>query len=100
HTRSYGDWSSDVCSSDLDVRLVVDVRVDELAVVHPVQMIAGENQIVVRVIPGEMAHRLADRVGGPLKPVRIVRRLLGGEDLHEEIGRASCRERSEGRGVS
>src|SRR5437867_7141182 len=29
HTRSYGDWSSDVCSSDLDVE-VVAIEVDPL----------------------------------------------------------------------
>src|SRR5207248_7854269 len=30
HTRSYGDWSSDVCSSDLAVCLVDEAKLDEL----------------------------------------------------------------------
>src|SRR5207248_4117437 len=30
HTRSYGDWSSDVCSSDLGVRNLLVVEDDEI----------------------------------------------------------------------
>src|SRR5437588_3603684 len=57
---------------DRDVGLAVDVRVDELAVVHAIELVAGEDQIVVGVVPLEVTARLAHGVGGALKPVRIV----------------------------
>ena len=57
----------------------------EIAEVHPVQMIAGEDQVVIGVVPGEVACGLANRVGRPLKPAGVVRRLLGREDLDEAL---------------
>src|SRR5437867_8921118 len=79
HTRSYGDWSSDVCSSDLD---------DEaLAYLHglpiiPIQRNSGMDAIL-NAKPGE----------NPIL-IRVQRR---GESLADaaelQIGRASCRER-------
>src|SRR3546814_11656032 len=84
------DWSSDVCSSDLrpaDVRLLVEARLEL-------------DQRGHRLAPlGRLDQRLDDRriVGGS------IRRLLDGNDggvlrrlpqeLHDEIGRATCRER-------
>ena len=70
---------------DRDVGLPVDVRVDQLAVVHAVEMIAGEDQVVVGVVAREVARRLPHGVGRALKPVRVVGRLLGGEDLDEPL---------------
>ena len=49
-------------------------------------MIAGEDQVVVRVVAGEVAGRLADGVRGALKPVGALGRLLGGENLDEAVG--------------
>ena len=69
--------------SDRDIRASFDVRVDHVAVVHPVKMIPGEDQIVVRLVPHEVPRRLPDGVGGPLKPVRVIRRLLGRENFDE-----------------
>ena len=68
---------------DGDVGAALDVRVNQLAVVHPVEMVAGEDQVVLGVVAHQVARRLAHRVGGALIPVRVVRRLLGREDLHE-----------------
>ena len=62
---------------------LLPVRVDQLAVVHAVEVIAGEDQVVVGVDAGEVPGRLADGVGRALVPVRVVRRLLGREDLDE-----------------
>src|SRR5438094_8389999 len=50
HTRSYGDWSSDVCSSDLGTHRNHQVGSNDLA---------QERQQVVRRFPG--SHRLLDR---------------------------------------
>ena len=70
---------------DGDVGAALGVRLDQLRVVHPVQMIAGEDQVVVGVVLLEMARRLTHGIGGALKPVRVVGRLLGGEDLDEPL---------------
>jgi len=59
------------------------VRLQELGVVHPVEMVAGQDQIEIRIVRQEMSPGLADGVGGPLEPARGLWRLLGREDLHE-----------------
>ena len=59
------------------------MRLDHLRVVHPIEVIARENHVVVGVVPGEVPGRLAHGIGRSLVPMRIVRRLLGGEDVHE-----------------
>jgi hypothetical protein len=66
-----------------DVGAAIDVRVDQIEIVHPVEMIAGEDEVVVRVVSLEMARSLTDGVGGALIPVRIVRRLFGRQDFDE-----------------
>ena len=68
---------------DGDVGPPIDVRVDHLGVVHAIQMIAGEDQVVVGVVAHEVPRGLAHGVGGALEPVRVLRRLLGGQDLDE-----------------
>ena len=69
-----------------DVGLCVLVRLDQLLVVHPVEVIAGEDEVVVGLVLRVMPDGLAYRVGGALIPVRVVGRLLGGEDLDEPAG--------------
>src|SRR5207248_8765591 len=93
HTRSYGDWSSDVCSSDLNVR----------------------NQGTIAGLPGDAVVEvptLVDSSGvhplsteqpdlhqiGLMAQVKAVERhtisaALTGSVDEAEIGRASCRER-------
>ena len=66
-----------------DVGVPLDVGVDHLGVVHPVKMIAREDQIVVGVVAHEVPRGLSHRVGRALKPVRVVGGLLGRENLDE-----------------
>ena len=70
---------------DGDVGVAIDVRIDHLVVVHAVQVIAGENQVVVGVMAREVAGGLPDGIGRALIPVGIVGRLLGGQDLDEAL---------------
>src|SRR5207248_7649937 len=89
HTRSYGDWSSDVCSSDLRRMLQCD-PFDEnvlaaigLEQVRPQITSFAEDSLAHECTPGnhflKQSSRLA-RAGVSLLP-------------SAEIGRASCRER-------
>src|SRR5207248_6602212 len=83
HTRSYGDWSSDVCSSDLAV---------ELAKAQPVGVHADILDRARRASFRRLAH----------EAIRLVRaRRANALDLagRKQIGRASCRERVESLGV-
>ena len=70
---------------DRDVGVAIDVRVDELGVVHAIELIAGEDQVVVGLVPGKVPRGLPDRVGRALEPVRVVGRLFGGENLDEAL---------------
>ena len=72
-------------SGDRDVRIFVDVGFEQPDVIHAVQMIARENQIVVRVVAQEMAGCLTDGVGRALKPVGVVGCLLGRDDVDEPV---------------
>src|SRR5699024_12033068 len=75
HTRSKRDWSSDVCSSDLDLRhcLPDPAGGRHRRVPHP----GALGALRLGALPGEGALRGAD------------------EELPPEIGRATCREREE-----
>src|SRR5207248_5175903 len=82
HTRSYGDWSSDVCSSDLGVE------------VGDVERERGRR---------DDPERDREHAAGtdPAKAWLLhVWRAPVEEREHEEIGRASCRERVERWGVA
>ena len=59
------------------------VRGDHLAEVHPIELVAGEDQHVVDVGLLEVAEVLPHGVGRALVPVGVVDRLLGGQDLDE-----------------
>src|SRR5437867_10601879 len=82
HTRSYGDWSSDVCSSDLDGNtpgLHLEQRLEMAA----------------------LGVRGLDSGEGETRPVRAEAgedRVAHGQPPFDEIGRASCRERVESAG--
>src|SRR5437867_7033507 len=94
HTRSYGDWSSDVCSSDLGApggrpRLLrahlVPARGREARAQPP----AGAVQPLVQPAPRDAAR--AALSGGAARRGEA-------DPLHDrgdQIGRASCRERGE-----
>ncbi len=66
-----------------DVGAALGVRLDELAVVHPVEVVAGEDQVVVGVHLLEVPARLAHGVRRALEPAAAVGRLLGRQDLDE-----------------
>src|SRR5437762_13193912 len=81
HTRYIGDWSSDVCSSDLAVR----ARQPAIVVAEHVLALVGR-QLLDECAPGFRKHaRHAVH-----EPVDFAE---GGEKY--KIGRASCRERGE-----
>src|SRR5207248_8607315 len=76
HTRSYGDWSSDVCSSDL-----VGAAASRLQRGHR----RAEQRVDVAVVRQEVAREEGQGVEVRDRAARAAR----------EIGRASCRERGE-----
>src|SRR5947199_196224 len=88
HTRCLSDWSSDVCSSDLDRLLAALTALERL--------LLGLDQLAQRGGEIGLAEHLAG-VGGfaLLARVREVHRtrVLPLLDALLEIGRASCRER-------
>src|SRR5207248_4569163 len=92
---SYGDWSSDVCSSDLDQRaLVVRVAGDVAVAVVDLDEPAETGALTG---PGDHArgdrdHLVADGAGEIDALVERLATIEGVGTLAEEIGRASCRE--------
>src|SRR5207248_5612955 len=65
HTRSYGDWSSDVCSSDLEVAVELAGVADDPLLVRPLVAAAAgdvdvEQAVAVEVDQGRSEER---RVG-------------------------------------
>ena len=61
----------DVDAGDRHLRPRVDVVVEHPAVVHLVDMVAGEDQHVPRVVPPQDVEVLVDRVRGALVPRRL-----------------------------
>ena len=57
-----------------------------LGIVHPVQVVAAENQDLVRFVIHGVIQRGADGVAGALEPVAFIRSLFRGEDVHESVG--------------
>ena len=50
---------------------------------HPVELVAGEDQDVVVAVFGEVRNVAPNGVGGALIPALVLHRLLGGQDLDE-----------------
>ena len=73
---------------DRHLGVLLDVIGDQVAQVHPVQVIAGEDEDVVGLHRVEMPPGLADGVGRALEPRRAVGGLLGGEDVDEPLARS------------
>src|SRR5207248_3361406 len=76
HTRSYGDWSSDVCSSDLGSLSPAPVSTTTLA-----------------TAPRKSVLRFAKKKKPSPPPNSASRDSAPREGVRREIGRASCRER-------
>src|SRR5207248_8083836 len=85
HTRSYGDWSSDVCSSDLPLTSatvsVVGTRLSAQS--------DGAGRYTLTGVPVGPQRLRARMLGYAPADTSVV--LVEGEET--EIGRASCRER-------
>src|SRR5207248_3643155 len=91
HTRSYGDWSSDVCSSDLNrARTQAEIRESSCLTLNGSE-------------PGLIGYwRLAEGIGQTAfdrSPTGNNGR-LGSNANPAEIGRASCRERVQREGAT
>src|SRR5437867_8129430 len=78
HTRSYGDWSSDVCSSDLSAALAGSIAMD------PANAADACNYLGYMWV--EQNQHLDEAEA-------VIKRAVQSEPNNGEIGRASCRER-------
>src|SRR5207248_7033222 len=100
HTRSYGDWSSDVCSSDLlpdtpSRASVPDQRQARIWFDRGVPLEVVETALLLACL-----RRMVRPTDVPPLPLMQPRALVGFLTRPEKIGRASCRERGESRGVA
>src|SRR5690606_39382754 len=94
HTRFSRDWSSDVCSSDLQGGGQYDAHVD-----NAIFLVPGTNQrIRTDVSTTVFLSEPEEYDGGEL----IIQDTYGEQrvKLPAEIGRASCRERGESEGAA
>src|SRR5207249_6665552 len=89
HTRSKRDWSSDVCSSDLNLPADVSELPENIAKVESLDL-DGARQ-------GRNDFRRPG-YGGPCPPPGPAHRYFFKLYALDEIGRASCRERRMRRG--
>src|SRR5207245_6349981 len=90
HTSCYRDWSSDVCSSDLNG--TVTGPLDD-------PLFAGQVSIANATIEGHFFDRFnGDVEAASRHGVRFTRLLVARAATELEIGRASCRDRGERRG--
>src|SRR5207248_8374843 len=85
HTRSYGDWSSDVCSSDLDSHQAPGLIAQD----GRLKIITAANQGEGWVSTTVTFDWTPDEIGGA---VQVTFDLLANRLDDSEIGRASCRE--------
>ena len=72
--------------ADGQVRIRFDMLTQNLTIIHSVELVAAENDIVIERALEEVAKILPDGVRGALVPMRPRRRLLRREDL-DETGR-------------
>src|SRR5207248_6154608 len=91
HTRSYGDWSSDVCSSDLPSSAPVPLRMMGAKALVPMGPKEMATALFMLTFDADAAIREAATKSAAGLPDRI---------LSVEIGRASCRERGKVGGVA
>src|SRR5206468_5837317 len=95
HTRSDRDWSSDVCSSDLQ-----QITEELLRVRDPQNNVAAITRVdrASQVYQGPYANQGPDLLVGYNRGYRAGWQTILGNfptEVFEEIGRASCRERVE-----
>jgi len=61
------------------------VSFEHVGEVHTVKLIAGDDEIVRRLMGPKVDEILPHRVGSALVPTRVNRRLFCGEDLHKSV---------------
>src|SRR5207249_7668166 len=86
HTRSKRDWSSDVCSSDLDKWRAAGVRLVEERVAAGPRPLEGITVVVTGSLPTYSRDQATEEIavrGGK----------VSGSVSKKKIGRAACRER-------
>src|SRR5207248_5763187 len=88
HTSSYGDWSSDVCSSDLLRKLALDPNDDPMKVGSDLELAVTCLRNLGRV--DEIDDFREAVIAAHAKNWRL---LKAAANSYAEIGRASCRER-------
>src|SRR5207302_7693742 len=92
HTRFSRDWSSDVCSSDLQ-RKILSKMVDKDTTITLEGRDPLENTMVLNMGPQHPATHGVLRVLLRLDGETVEKCVPELGYLHREIGRASCRER-------
>ncbi len=70
---------------DGHIRVCGMMMVDEQAIIHPVEMITREDQIIVDFPGVHHPERFSHRIGGALKPIRAYRGLLRRENIHKSF---------------
>src|SRR5207248_8572723 len=83
HTRSYGDWSSDVCSSDLEIGHGALAERALLPVLPTKEQFPYTIRVVSETLESNGSSSMASTCGSTLALM----------DAGVQIGRASCRER-------
>ena len=75
--------------TDAHIRACLDVVIHKKAVIHPVELVAGEDQVVVHIPFLEQPLVLAHSIGGAFEPAGAFRCLLGGQHLHKTLSESS-----------
>src|SRR5690348_14223778 len=88
HTRWTGDWSSDVCSSDLVMPMTAPLAARPLFMPHDVFPLPSRSITIYRY--AGYIHRQTGEVKGS---VNYMPKGMATRARRPEIGRASCRER-------
>src|SRR5256885_2685872 len=68
-------------SRERDVGSALNMLMQQRAKIHPVKLIAAENEVVIERALQEVAHVLAHRIRGSLIPLRTLRCLLRRQDV-------------------
>src|SRR5690606_40621406 len=93
HTSFSRDWSSDVCSSDLDRRAAEDLPYVFIGLPSAITGPYDDVALPAWAEKPDWELELAAVIGRPAYQVSV-------EEALDQIGRASCRERGEESGVA